>query len=436
MARTPVEHAQDQQEPWLPARTGGGRRRGGRTVALVLVLLLLAPVLFGVLVALRASGSIERVEVAGLAPYAGGQMNVLVVGSDSREEMTDEQRRELTLGGFDGDRTDTIFVLSVRGGAAAMLAFPRDLWVTRCDGTEQRINTAVQVDGMACLAETVTATSGIPIHHTMVVSFLGFVDIVDAVDGVELCLDAPIADRDAGIDLPAGCQVLGGKDALGYVRVRKIDNDLKRIERQQQFLKALAGELTEPSTLTSPTRLWRVSGQVGGALTADDGLGPIDLGRLGWGMRGIASGRVATFTVPASPANIGGAEVLLADEVRAEPLFASFRDGSVFASIVAPSEQAEVAPEDVRVRVRNGARVEGAAATARDALTARGYVVLDIANAPEQPTTTVAYPADQRAEAELVAREVESSIGVAPQLVEEAGLDAVVLTLGADLRDR
>jgi LCP family protein required for cell wall assembly len=382
----------------------------------------------------RASASVERIEVTGLAAHTGGPLNVLVVGSDSRDELTEEQRRELTLGSFDGDRTDTIFVLSVQGGAAAMLAFPRDLWVTRCDGREQRINTAVQVDGMSCLARTVTAASGIPIHHAMVVGFGGFVEIVDAVGGVELCLDQPIADRDAGIDLPAGCQELGGVDALGYVRVRKIDNDLKRIERQQQFLRALAGEMTDSATLRSPARLWDLSGSVGSALSADDGLGTVGLGRLAWAMRGVASGRVATFTVPASPANIGGADVLLADRVSADPLYASFRDGSVFATIDPASEQPDVAPQDVRVRVRNGARVEGAAASARDALTARGYVVLDIANADEQPTTTVAFPPDQRPEAELLAREVATSIGVTPELVEDTSADAVVLTLGTDLR--
>jgi hypothetical protein len=98
------------------------------------------------------------------------------------------------------------------------------------------------------------------------------------VDGVELCLDDPIADRDAGIDLPAGCQRLQGGDALGYVRVRKIDDDLQRIQRQQQFLRALSRETASPSTLLNPVRMWNLSNDVGHAVTVDDGMGMFAIG--------------------------------------------------------------------------------------------------------------------------------------------------------------
>ncbi len=186
----------------------------------VLVLLLLPPV-YGVALALHGSNSIERVQVEGLTP-AAGTTNILVVGSDSRADLTPEQRNELTTGGDFGDeRTDTILLLVTDGSRVGILSFPRDLYVERCDGTAQRINTAVQVGGLSCLARTITATSGIGIDHTVRVSFGGFVEVVEAVGGVEVCLEQAIDDRDAGIDLPAGCQVLQGADALGYVRVRR-----------------------------------------------------------------------------------------------------------------------------------------------------------------------------------------------------------------------
>lgn len=256
-------------------------------------------------------------------------MHILVVGSDSREALTREERAELTTGSTEGDRADTIFVLTIGGGRTALLAFPRDLFVTRCDGSQGRINAAVALGGPSCLVQTVSQLSGLPISHYLTVHFGGFRSLVDAVGGVEVCLERPISDASAGIDLPAGCQVLDGAQALGFVRVRKIDNDLERIKRQQQFLKALADELADPGTLANPVRLVQVAGAGGAALTADQELGPIDLLRVGWGLRGLASSGLNAHTVPASPATVGGAAVLQIDSGPAEELFARFRSGAI-----------------------------------------------------------------------------------------------------------
>src|SRR6056297_1054617 len=231
----------DINEQWGPTVAGGRRRR--RPVRWVLRLVLWALlVLVVALVAfmLWANAQIPRQEVGGLASRGSGPINVLLVGSDSREDLSDDERRELSTGSAEGERTDTIILLSVDGGDVALLSFPRDLWVTRCDGSVGRINAATRVGGPSCLATTVSSLSGIDIHHYATVTFGGFRDLVDAVGGVELCLEAPIADRDAGIDLPAGCQVLDGTDALGFVRVRKIDDDFGRMGRQQEFLRAFA----------------------------------------------------------------------------------------------------------------------------------------------------------------------------------------------------
>lgn len=425
--------ATDHDTDWLPPRRGGKPpRRRGRRLALVLAIAILLPLVYGLLLALRANASIERVEVDGLSPHLGGPLNTLVIGSDSRADMTAEERAALTTGGEVGERTDTIIVLSVQNGRAAMLSFPRDLWITRCDGREQRINTAVQAGGLGCLARTIEDVSGIPIHHAVSVSFLGFVGVVDAVGGVELCLPSAIADRDAGIDLPAGCQVLDGADALGYVRVRKIDNDLKRIERQQGFLKALAKEMASPSTLLNPVESWRMTGEVGDALVADTGLGPLDLTRLAWGGRGIARGNVTTATVPTTSGRVGRAAVeFLADG--ADEVFASFRDGSVLGRSDGGGEQIE--RSDVTVDVLNGARVDGAAGSTAEALEGIGYRIGDVANTGETGATTIVHPTGQQAAAELLAGDVEGAVGVRPRLEARDDIDHIVLILGRDLAD-
>ncbi len=419
-------------DDWLPPTTGGrgGRRWGRRLLAMLVVLLLLPPV-YGVALALHGSNSMQRVPVEGLTP-AAATTNVLVVGSDSRAGLTDEQRRELTTGGDFGDeRTDTILLLVADGSRVGLLSFPRDLWVERCDGTSQRINTAVQVGGLGCLARTITATSGIGIDHVVQVSFGGFVDVVEAVDGVEVCLEQPINDRDAGIDLPAGCQTLGGADALGYVRVRKIDDDLQRIRRQQEFLSALAGRIASPSTLLVPWRAWPTAGAVGRSLTADEGLGPVELANLALAARGLATGQVVRTTVPTTPETINGADVLL-EAADAQAVYDAFRNGSVLTTITNRDTSADPRAE-TRVVILNGAGVGGAAAATAEGLTVLGYPEPRLGNAERTRITTVQHPPQLQAEAARLADDIAGTVGVKPALRVGADSDALTLVLGTDI---
>ncbi|MFP4635562.1 MAG: LCP family protein [Nitriliruptoraceae bacterium] len=412
---------------WAPeVELRGGRRRLGRValgaVALLLVMLLAVPVVL--------SSRIPRTPVEGLSS-GGSPTNVLITGSDSREGLSREEMRELSTGtGADivGERTDTILLLSYQGSDVAMLSFPRDLWVERCDGSTGRINVAQSLDGPGCLVDTVRALSGLEVHHYARITFGGFRDVVDAVGGVELCLDRAIADRDAGIDLPAGCQRLDGADALGFVRVRKIDDDLGRIQRQQRFLQALAREVARPSTLFNPARLWSVSNQAGGAVTLDDTLGTIDLLRLGWAGRSLAGGDVSAHTVPADPGTTaGGAEVLYPRDGEADALFARFADGS----ILAEDTDDEIDPATVPVTVLNGAGVSGLAARIGERLEERGYPIEDLGNAASRDRTLVEHPPGERA----AARAVADDLPVEPTIEERDDVTLVTVTLGTDAED-
>jgi LCP family protein required for cell wall assembly len=417
----------DRRDPggddWGPSvERKGRRRRGLRLLRTVLLLILLLALVVPFLI----SRQIPRVPVDGLAG-SSRPMHVLVAGSDSRDGLTPEEQRQLSTGSstvFDGERTDTVFLMTIQGGEVALLSFPRDLWVQRCDGTSGRINVAQSIDGPGCLVRTVRELSGIPVSHYLGISFGGFVEMVDAVDGVELCLEEAISDRDAGIDLPAGCQVLEGPDALGYVRVRKIDNDLQRIQRQQRFVQALAGELTDPATLFNPVRLWSVGGSVGGAVSADDGLGPIDMARLARGVRGLSAGSAPTYTVPADPGRTsGGADVLFVRETEAETLFSRFRDGSIL------DESAEaLPPADIRVSVTNGAGVSGLATRVADLLEGRGYDIAEVGNADARDTTVVRHPPGSAAQARRLLEDLPSGAA----LEESRDVTTVTVVLGRD----
>lgn len=314
--------------------------RGGPVRGTVRTVGVIAAVLFGLalLAPLWVALRLPRAEVEGLAD-GGRPLHVLITGSDSRAGLTDEERAALSTGSAAGERSDSILILTVSGSRAAMLAVPRDLLVERCDGSVGRINAAIGIGGPSCLVATVRQLTGLPIAHHVAVTFGGFRDVVDAVGGVELCLDAPISDRSAGIDLPEGCQVLDGTDALGYVRVRKIDDDLQRIKRQQRFVQALAGELVDPTLVLRPWRLYAIANDLGKAVTVDEGLGPVRLLRLALGMRALAAGGVPAATVPADPGTTGaGAYVLIPREVEGERLYAMFRDGSVLDGALEPDE--------------------------------------------------------------------------------------------------
>lgn len=388
-----------------------------------MLLILAAVVLLGLAALWWASTQIGRVEVTDLTSTSG-PIHILVAGSDTREGLSPEEQRELGTGDVGGDRTDTIFVMTIHRGEVALLAFPRDLWVPRCDGSVGRINSAVAVGGPGCLVRTVRDLSGIDINHFVEVTFSGFRRVVDAVGGVELCLEEPISDRDAHIDLPAGCQVLDGADALGYVRVRKIDNDLMRIQRQQRFVQALAQEVTSAGTLFNPIRLGAFIRDAGDAVRVDQTMGPITMVRLGLAGRGIASGSMATHTVPVDPhTTSGGAQVLLVRSAEAEPLFASFRNGSVLGS-----DPERIDPADVAVRVLNGAQVEGLAASVADRLATEGFDVQEIGNADARDTTVISYPSGQEQQAQLVSNHVPG----AGTIEEDAGIPLITVVLGRD----
>ncbi|MCC5949265.1 MAG: LCP family protein [Nitriliruptoraceae bacterium] len=409
-------------DTWGPELERRGGRGLGRLIRWSLLILLVLLLAFPWMLSAR----IPSMPVDNLASR-DQPMHVLVVGSDSREGLSRDEMVELSTGFDDGggERTDTIMLMTIQGGDVALLSFPRDLWVERCDGSMGRINVAIGIDGPGCVVETVRRLSGIDVQHYVGVTFGGFRDVVDAVDGVEICLEEPISDRDAGIDLAAGCQTLQGPDALGYVRVRKIDNDLMRVKRQQTFLQALAREVAEPATLFNPVRLWRLSGSAGQAVTFDDSLGPVGLARLGIGARGLAGGGTPTHTVPVTPRTTsGGAAVLDPVTGEAEALFARFRDGSVLRE----NDEEAISPADIRVEVANGAGVDGLAGRIAEMLTDRGYEVVGVGNADIRDRSVIRHPpGEQRA-----AERLRSDIPGGATLEETSEVTTPTVVLGRD----
>ncbi len=247
--------------------------------------------------------------------------NWLLVGSDGRGDLSTEQEQELATGGDTGpERTDTIMMVHIpSSGPTTMVSLPRDSYVSIPGHGKDKLNASFALGGAPLLVQTVEVATGVRIDHYAQIGFGGFASVVDAIGGIEMCLDEPIVDPLAGLDLPAGCQELSGPQALGFVRTRATPTaDVDRMNRQRMFMAALLKKATSTGTLANPFALWPMATGVAGSLKVDDGDHIWNLAALGWAMRGDT----VTTSVP-----IGGFDdtdvgnVLLWDKARATGFF-------------------------------------------------------------------------------------------------------------------
>ncbi|MFE5244418.1 LCP family protein [Streptomyces sp. NPDC056627] len=243
-------------------------------------------------------------------PIARDAQNILLIGSDTRSGDNSAYGRD--DGGSQRSDTTILLHLAADRRSATAVSIPRDLMaeIPSChteDGKATRaqfaqFNWAFELGGTACTIRTVEKMTGIRVDHHMVIDFSGFKDMVDAVDGVEVCLKEPVDDDDAHLKLPAGRQKLDGEEALGYVRARKSigdGSDTERMDRQQKFLGALVNKMQSNGVLLNPARLYPVLDAATKSLTTDPGLDSLrDLYDLVRGMRNVPTDKVQFLTVP------------------------------------------------------------------------------------------------------------------------------------------
>lgn len=324
------------------------RRRRSRTGRLLraLCLLLALTVLGGVGAYAWADSRLsDDVDLSALPGRAapGKGTNYLIVGSDSREGLTEEQAKDLHTGsglGAEGRRTDSMMVLHTGAHGTTMTSLPRDSWVTvpayvdprtgiHHKPAKNKLNAAFSLGGPELLVRTVESNTGLRIDHYAEIGFAGFVGIVDAVGGVRMCVDRHLVDEKSGLDLPRGCHTLGGREALAFVRQRhqEKEGDLGRSRNQRKFLAALAAKAASPDVLLSPSALLDTAGAGLDTLTVDTGTGPRQLTRLFTALRTVSSGGGKQLNVPVSAVGVGTSKgsVVLWDEAKAGRLFAELR---------------------------------------------------------------------------------------------------------------
>ncbi|MET7288488.1 LCP family protein [Streptomyces sp. NPDC005573] len=296
------------------------RRRLARRAALGLAALLVAGAGSGWAVYAKLSGNITPDEAAAreLARYERERptalvrdaQNILLIGSDTRAGSGNAQ-----YGRDEGsERSDTTILLHLAADrrSATAVSLPRDLMVdmpgclrpdgSRSDPSFAMFNHAFQVGGSACTIRTVEKLTGVRVDHHVVLDFSGFKDMVDAVDGVQVCLKEPVDDKAAKLKLAAGRVTLDGEQALGYVRARKSlgnGSDTERMERQQRFLGALVDKMQSNDVLLNPAKLYPVLDAATSSLTTDPELASLrGLYQLVRGLRDIPTEHVQFLTVP------------------------------------------------------------------------------------------------------------------------------------------
>ncbi|MFI6601851.1 LCP family protein [Nonomuraea sp. NPDC050536] len=184
-----------------------------------------------------------------------GAMNVLLIGSDSREGPNGQYGRP------NGRRADTMMIVHIPAnrGKVTAVDLPRDsmVQISACRSDPPRmamLNSAYGTGGTSCLIKTVEQLTGLRMDHFVELDFTGFKRMVDAVGGVEVTLPRPVNDSQAKLNLPAGKTILNGEQALGYVRLRRYGDgsDLQRIKRQQAFMKSMLTKVREDPTKIRP----------------------------------------------------------------------------------------------------------------------------------------------------------------------------------------
>jgi LCP family protein required for cell wall assembly len=418
------------------------------------VILIVASVagIFG-FAARNLAGNIEALEViSSPKPVAEtGPLNILLMGTDTRTDQGGGFGSEVEYGGPGRSDTTILIHLSNDRKSAIAVSIPRDSVVnipacTKEDGTTVAertgiFNSAFASAGPACTVKTIETLTGITINHAVIVDFIGFSNVVDALGGIKICLteaiDEPV-ENGAGIQLPAGVQVVDGKNALGLMRARYTladGSDLKRIERQQELLSLTIDQITDMNLITDLPALYRVLNAATSSLRMDPGLSDLDsLVTLSTSLSSMGSENVSFLTVPYELTPDGN-RVQWTES--ANQLWSAIINDTgwppsevVVVETTAPSAETEnivVKPSDVSAIVLNGTRRAGFAALTSDFLRTQGVNISEVGNAPNKDTadSVIVHTSGNALKAQLIGQLLGiSNIAEDPELT---GADVAII---------
>jgi LCP family protein required for cell wall assembly len=320
------------------ARKPGRTRRRVIITFVVLVGLLLAVIGGGYLYAQWRFDQIKKIKVVGELPQLTGKpFNILEIGSDSRAGLTGAVAAQTgaSTGSVAGQRSDVVKIMHIdpAAGTITILSIPRDTMTTLLAnqslyGKFNRINVNFG-SGPSLLAQTITANFGIPITHTIVVSFGGLINAADAIGGVYLDFRYPSHDPYSGLSIThPGCQLVTGFQALAVARSRHFyynvkgdsvwpgnntsqselynlgwyydgTSDFGRIDRQNAFLRAM---ISRAKGLYNPLTINSFLSKIPQGISLDTNFTLTELIELAVKFHGLNPANMLTYTLPVTDA--------------------------------------------------------------------------------------------------------------------------------------
>ncbi|MEU0153517.1 LCP family protein [Micromonospora fulviviridis] len=315
------------------------RRRRGRRIALIvlLVVVLLGGATAGAaaLYLRSVESGIERVDVFEGVPEearppvtATGAMNIMILGSDSRDPES-----------TGGSRSDTIIVahLPKDRKSAQLISIPRDTWVhvpRSKDGQhgdrDAKINAAYAWGGVPLMVQTVEEFTRVRIDHVAIVDFAGFKEIIDALGGVNISSDREFKSIHPPFrTFTKGVQHMDGEAALDYSRQRKQfpDGDFARIRHQQQVIKAILDKAASGGILTNPGKLNDFVKASTRSVSVDKGMSLLDMAT---DLRSLRGSSLVFFTSPTKgTGRVGSESVVFPDPAKARSFYDAVRRDAV-----------------------------------------------------------------------------------------------------------
>ncbi len=396
---------------WRRFRSRTPLAQAGYAIATVGAVLTVVIGVGGYVVYERLVGNVQSVDVGDLSGRTiYGAQNILVLGSQERQGQTGYFGYEANPWTTNSDNLLVIH-LNATHTRAVVLSIPRDTMVYEpackaripqigigMQGPYQStiIDGALNIGGPTCAVETVTDLTGIKFDHFVEFDFNSFRDIVDAIDGVNVCVPkGGYHDPKSHVNLAAGIDHIDGNEALALVRTRDTlqdgtdtGGDLPRIEVQQAFmedvmLKVARMHLFDPSNALTLLHIANIATR---ALTVDKGLATTSsLLSLAKSLVGLHANDVTMLTMPNifDPQNN---DRLLPEEPEADAIFWMVTSGLTWRGHLPL-----ITPARIKVRVLNGTGIGGLAGRTATALRKLGFDVVGVGDAAPTANTTVSY---------------------------------------------
>lgn len=185
----------------------------------------------------------ESITVNKVAPIEADHLiNILLVGQDRQPGQGRQRSDTMILCSYNPDKNEV-----------SLISFLRDLYVAIPGGySDNRLNATYAFGGFPLLYNTLKDNFGVTVNGGIEVDFNGFIELIDLIGGVDIYLTAKEAPY-VSSNCKEGVNHLNGKKALNYARIRKIDSDFGRTNRQRTLILAVFEKLrhSDINTLTN-----------------------------------------------------------------------------------------------------------------------------------------------------------------------------------------